>query len=359
METRRPDRRWGWIAVDVVLAYLSAVIPVGPSDVTASVLDGPVVVRAAAVVWFLAIALRRLAPVAALAGGAAATVAVALTGHPVTNLSLATALAVTMVVQTRPRRRALAVTIPPVAVALTALAFAADNVSTVVIATFVHGAAWLTGEVGRGRWEAQLARHDLAVANERARLTRELHDAVGHAVTVMVTHAGAARLSLGAGNPAVAGALADIEDVGRRAMTDLERILGLLEAAPVALTDSVRSLVAALPASVPVSVDLGGDLDGLSPPVADTVHRIVQESLTNVLRHAAPTTATVRVRREGGAVHVEVRDEGAGPGQATEAGTATGRGLAGMAQRVRLVGGVVAAGPDGDRGWRVAAEIPA
>lgn len=104
----RPDRpvrrRTWWVLLDVAVAYISAVISVGPSDYTASVTEGPVVVRVAAAVWFMAIALRRFAPATALWAGALATVATVAAHQPVTNLSLPSALALALVAQMRPPR---------------------------------------------------------------------------------------------------------------------------------------------------------------------------------------------------------------------------------------------------------------
>ncbi|MFI0445460.1 sensor histidine kinase [Actinomadura sp. 6N118] len=360
---RAADRRWRWLAVDVVVAYVSAVIPIGPSDVTASVLHGPAVVRIAAVVWFVAIAGRRFAPATALFAAAVATVAVAAADYPLTNLSAATALSLTMVAQTRPRAVSFQLMALPVVAALVALA--SESVQALVLGAVLHGGAWLAGDSGRSRWEAaralreheaERARADRlrVLSEERARLARELHDAVGHAVTVMVTHAGAARLALGDERAEIRASLGQIEEVGRTAMADLDQVLGLLEEdQPLDLAVSVRRLVAGLPGHLRGELTVDGDLRDVTDPVGRTVHRVVQESLTNVVRHASATTVRVHLSRTEEGIVIEIADDG----NVTEP-PAPGRGLNGMRERVQRLGGTCQAGPGPSGGWRVDARIP-
>ncbi|MFG2000552.1 sensor histidine kinase [Spirillospora sp. NPDC048911] len=360
---RAADRRWRWVAVDVFVAYVSATIPVGPSDVTASVLHGPAVVRIAAVVWFVAIACRRFAPATALFGAATATVAVAVADHPLTNLSAATALSLTMVAQTRPRSASLQSMALPVVAALAGLA--AESYQALALGAILHGGAWLAGDSGRSRWEAaraireheaERARADRrrVLSEERARLARELHDAVGHAVTVMVTHAGAARLALGDDRAEIRASLGQIEEVGRTAMDDLDQVLGLLEdGESLDLPVSVGRLVAGLPAHLRAGLTVDGDLEDVTDPVGRAVHRVVQESLTNVVRHASATTVRVRLSRTEEGIVIEVADDGTATGP-----PAPGRGLNGMRERVQRLGGTFQAGPGPAGGWRVDARIP-
>ncbi|MGW4910564.1 sensor histidine kinase [Streptomyces sp. NPDC004270] len=351
------DRGVWWVLLDVVVAYLSAVIAIGPSDYTASVFAGPVVERACAVVWFAAIAGRRFAPACALWTGAGATVAAAVSGAEVTNVSLASALALALVVQSRPARTAVEVAGVPLVAAGLALA---DDSNAFVPAVAAHGVAWLAGRAQRAGHETRQALRaragEQAVAAERARMARELHDAVGHAVTVMVTHAGAARLALGGEAPPVREALSRIEEVGRSAMTDLDRVLGLLTDS-YDLEATLRTLVARLPADVPAELGLPAheSLSRLSPAVAETVGRVVQESLTNVVRHARPAHAVVGVEIAGDRVVAVVTDDGRGAAAGPPGGR---RGLTAMRERVAARGGVVEAGPVADGGWRVRATIP-
>ncbi|MFC9970969.1 sensor histidine kinase [Spirillospora sp. NPDC127200] len=358
---RSAGRRWPWVALDVLVAYVSATIVVGDSDVTASVFHGPVVVRAAAVVWFAAIAGRRFAPAAALWASAAATVATVLVGYPLTNLSAASALALTMVAQTRPRALAVRLSAVPVAAALVALA--AEDAEALVLGALLHGGALLAGDAARSRWETDTAlrAHEAeraaesqrrTLADERARMARELHDAVGHAVTVMVTHAGAARLLLGDEREDVRRSLSGIEDVGRAALGDLDRVLGLLDGGEPDLAAALRDLVAGLPPGLRADLVVDGDLPPLGEPVAQALHRIVQESLTNVVRHASADAVRIQVSRAGEEVRVTVTDDGtAAPGP-------PGRGLAGMRERAAGLGGTCRVGPGPDGGWRVEARVP-
>ncbi|MEV0633762.1 histidine kinase [Streptomyces sp. NPDC050619] len=361
------DRGPLWVLLDLITAYLSAVIAVGPSDHTASVLSGPVVERACAVVWFAAIAGRRYAPGCALWAAASATVAASASGAPVTNVSLATALALTLVVQGRPIQRALELAVLPVVAALAVLAGDSD---AFVPAVAVHTVAWLVGRAGRSRWETVQALRardrERAVTAERTWMARELHDAVGHAVTVMVTHAGAARLTLGEERSPVREALSRIEEVGRSAMTDLDRVLGLLTEPyasehpqdPDDCEATLRALVDRLPPGVTADLRLPPDparLRELAPAVAETVRRVVQKSLTNVVRHARPAHAVVRVDVGAGDVRVTVTDDGRATRPSPSPG---GRGLTGMRERVARLGGTFEAGVAEDGGWRVTALIP-
>ncbi|MFM9443024.1 sensor histidine kinase [Streptomyces acidiscabies] len=376
---RRGERGAWWVVLDVLVAYLSAVIAIGPSDHTASVFGGGVVERVCAVVWFVAIAGRRFAPGWALWAGAGATVTAAASGAEVTNVSLASALALALVVRSRPPRRALELAGFPVAGAL--LALAPDD-RAFVPAAVAHGVAWLAGRAGRTRdevTETLRARDgERALTAERARMARELHDAVGHAVTIMLTHAGAARLTLADGSPPVREALTHIEEAGRAAMTDLDRILGLLTES-YDVEAEIHNLTARLPADVPAELRLpsDGELRGLPSPVAEAVGRVVQESLTNVVRHARPARVVVEVGTGEGRVVVRVTDDGgarggagvsrgagpdAGAGGGTRAarqGSRGGRGLAAMRERVAGLGGWVEAGMvEEGRGWRVVAVVP-
>ncbi|WP_344595446.1 sensor histidine kinase [Actinomadura vinacea] len=361
---RRADRGWRWVAIDVLVAYTSAAIPIGDSDATASVFHGPLVVRVAAVVWFAAIAGRRFAPAAALWGAAGATAAVALAGLPLTNLSAASALALTMVAQTRPRTQAIQLSVLPVLVALTALA--AQDGETLVLGAVLHGVAWAVGASNRSRWETArmlraheeeraAAMRERALADERARLARELHDAVGHAVTVMVTHAGAARLALGGEHDDVRSSLRRIEDTGRAAMADLDQVLGLLGAdgPPPDLADALRPLIDGLPGGLTAELSVDGDVAALAEPVRRTLYRAAQEALTNVVRHASAATVRISLARDEEEIMLRVTDDGT-----AALPHVPGRGLTGMRDRVERLGGTCHAGPAPGGGWRVDVRVP-
>ncbi|MGW4380157.1 sensor histidine kinase [Kitasatospora sp. NPDC004531] len=341
------------------MAWASAGIAVGGDGVTASLWHGGAASRVAVVVWFGALAGRRILPVVALWAGAAATVAVVAAGDPVTNLSLASALPLVVLGRTRRPVVAAALAVVPVSAVLVALSARPGF----ALACAVHAASAAVGVATRLRLERAEQRRRAAaelrasevLAEERARMARELHDAVGHAVTVMVTHAGAARLCLPDGPPEVRSALERIERVGRDAMTDLDRVLGLLQPVPP-LPHSLRALLAGLPPRLSARLELPETAVHLTDAQAETLHRVVQECLTNTLKHSTATAVTVRLTATPRALHLTATDNGTGGHHAGAAGT-TPRGLASMRHRVTGLGGTLTAGPTA-AGWRVEVRLP-
>ncbi|MER7487498.1 histidine kinase [Streptomyces sp. NPDC126497] len=192
---------------------------------------------------------------------------------------------------------------------------------------------------------------------ERTRIARELHDSIGHALTVAVVQAGAARA---AGDPAFTErALDAIEETGRAALEDLERVLGVLRESggPAggrpALTDADRLLESARASGAEVDVAVTGPLDTVPGPVSREGYRILQEALTNVLRHAGAVPVRVRIAVDDGSLGLEVRN----PLTGTVPGPGRGSGLRGIRERAALLGGRARTGPDrGD--WRVRVELP-
>ncbi|MGY1398325.1 sensor histidine kinase [Streptomyces sp. SS10] len=193
---------------------------------------------------------------------------------------------------------------------------------------------------------------------ERTRIARELHDSIGHALTVAVVQAGAARA---ANSPEFTErALAAIEETGRAALEDLERVLGVLReserpaSARPTLTDADRLLESARASGTTVDAEVTGPLETLPGPVSREGYRILQEALTNVLRHAGAVPARVRVATGDGLLTLEVRnplpDGRPAPGR--------GSGLRGIRERAALLGGRAHTGPDGDGCWQVRVELP-
>ena len=204
----------------------------------------------------------------------------------------------------------------------------------------------------------------LAVAAERARISRDLHDVVGHSVTLMTVQAGAERLALGDDRPQTTEALQQIESIGRQTMQEMRRLVGILSGPDVdpdlvpqpglAHVDSLAERMSRT--GVEVVVERDGPTDRLDPGLDVAAFRIVQEALTNVLRHADADRATVRIRRTPCSLEVEVTDDGRGqPGAADR----PGRGTVGMCERAALYGGSVEAGPAPGGGWRLCAVLPA
>ncbi|MEU5212863.1 histidine kinase [Streptomyces sp. NPDC020742] len=196
---------------------------------------------------------------------------------------------------------------------------------------------------------------------EHNRLAQELHDSIGHALTVSVVQAGAARA---AGSAEFTDrALAAIEETGRQALEDLERALRLLrQDAPrpadrPALTEAERLLESARAAGSAVHAEFGGPLETLPGPVSREGYRMVQEALTNVLRHAGPVPVSVRIAAGADTLELEVRNPLPG-GSAVPAGGDQGRGLRGIRERAALLGGEAETGPGDDGEWRVRVRLP-
>jgi signal transduction histidine kinase len=211
-----------------------------------------------------------------------------------------------------------------------------------------------------------------AVADERERIARELHDIVTHHVSVIVIQAGAARRALQRRPDDAAQAIDAIDSTGRLALADMRRMLGILGTTPAAPAHATAETQALEPlprlerlgqliesvraAGLPVELRVEGERRPLDPGVELSAYRIVQEALTNTLKHANGARASVTVRYEPSALEVRVADDGTGTA-ATAALDTGGRGLVGMRERVALFGGTLEAGPDG-RGFRVAARLP-
>ncbi|MEU1112503.1 histidine kinase [Streptomyces sp. NPDC005866] len=192
---------------------------------------------------------------------------------------------------------------------------------------------------------------------ERTRIARELHDSIGHALTVAVVQAGAARA---AGNAQFTErALAAIEETGRSALEDLERVLGVLRESrqPASgrptLADADRLLESARASGAQVDAEVAGPLETVPGPVSREGYRILQEALTNVLRHAGAVPVRVRVTVADGVLALEIRNALT----AAIPGPGRGSGLRGIRERAALLGGSARTGPDeGD--WHVHAELP-
>lgn len=222
-----------------------------------------------------------------------------------------------------------------------------------------------------------------AVAAERTRIARELHDVVAHAVSVMIVQADGAAYAMRNDPDSAAAALANISTTGRGALTELRRTVSLLRAGespghgepshPEYGTAALARLVEMMrTAGLRVSIEQTGELDDLPPAVSLGVHRLVQESLTNVLRHGGERPlAVVAVRRventvtvsvinssadDGPQIDIHGDDLGRGPLAASLGGS--GFGVLGMRERVAVLGGELTAGPLADGRWRVAATLP-
>jgi signal transduction histidine kinase len=198
----------------------------------------------------------------------------------------------------------------------------------------------------------------VAQAEERARIARELHDVVAHSVSLMVVQAGAARQVVELAPERAIDALEAVGDTGRRAMQELRTILGVLGDGggrdPLPTLANVGAIVEVIrEAGLPVSLEVRGTTHFLAAALELTGYRVIQEALTNALRHShlAPTHVVVEYRPN------EVMIEVLCDGPATANGS-SGRGIAGMKERVGLVGGRLEVGPGVDRGFNVRAWLP-
>ncbi|MGX7823823.1 sensor histidine kinase [Actinokineospora sp. 24-640] len=206
----------------------------------------------------------------------------------------------------------------------------------------------------------------IAVGEERARIARELHDVVAHAVSVMVVQSEGAAYAV-RGEPELAEqAMRTVAQAGRDALTELRRLLGVLRSddaetgrAPQPGAQSISELAERVRAvGVPVLLELTGELDDLPAGVGLGVYRIVQEALTNTIKHAGPgASAAVRVRREGDQVELDITDRGRGVKRGLSE-VSGGNGLIGMRERAHVFGGTLEAGPLPTGGWRVRAVLP-
>jgi signal transduction histidine kinase len=203
-----------------------------------------------------------------------------------------------------------------------------------------------------------------AVAAERAAIARELHDVVAHHMSVMVVQAGAARAVSASDPAATAEALRQIEASGRTGLTEMRRLLEVLKAeedgngrAPQPGLARLSELLDSMRVSgLPVEAVVEGSPRPLPPGVDLSAYRIVQEALTNALRHAGGASARVVVRYDPDAVELEVADDGPGPPEDPEA--SGGHGLIGMRERVQLFGGELEAGPRPGGGFLLRARLP-
>jgi signal transduction histidine kinase len=202
----------------------------------------------------------------------------------------------------------------------------------------------------------------LAVAEERARIARELHDIVGHSVSVMTVQAAGVRMLLKPEQEREREALLVVEQTGREALAEMRRLVGVLRRpeespalAPQPSLEHVDKLVAqAREAGLPVELRVEGEPVELPAGVDLTAYRIVQEGLTNATKHSGAEHAEVLVRYDNGHVELTISDDGKGDG----GGDSGGHGLVGMRERVSVYGGDIEAGPRPEGGYALRARLP-
>ncbi|MFI6508896.1 sensor histidine kinase [Streptosporangium sp. NPDC050855] len=253
--------------------------------------------------------------------------------------------------------------------------------STHLLVTVLTASLWVAGRSVRLRraYQAELRDRDrrmerareadtrAARAEERSRIARELHDVVAHHVSVMTVQAAAARRVLASDPDGAREALSAIEQLGRTAMSEMRSIVGVLRTDATPAERGPQPGVREIPALVDQMREAGlrtqlwieGERETLSPGVDLAAYRLVQEALTNSLRHAGPRArAWVTVRHEPDALAVQVSDDGLGPGAGDADREVTGHGLAGIRERVALYGGLLRIGPRPGGGFEVDARFP-
>jgi signal transduction histidine kinase len=377
-DERRPHRRRSF-AFDLALALVAIATELG------QVIGGEGTPSAWALVLAVvaggALVLRRTAPVAVLATTLAAGVVIVALGDDPSGVSALIALYSTAAVcELRVSLAALALT---AAIAATLSAATADTPGRQTSATFgaVIAAGLTIGAWGLGayaqtrrrylreleeraasaeREREQLAR--IAVHEERASIARELHDIVAHSVTVMLVGVRGARDVLRTSPDTAEDTLARVERSGEQSLAELRRILALLrgpeqaaESRPQPSLAELNDLVAGYRAAgLPVRLEVVGEPPPLPSGVELSVYRIVQEALTNTLKHSDPTRVTVMLAFRDGRLELEVVDDGT----PTFAAATAGQGIIGMRERVSLLGGQLETGRRAGGGFRVAAHLP-
>jgi signal transduction histidine kinase len=329
----------------------------------------------------LALAARRHRPTAVLLVTIAAVALSVAFGYPTGPIWATPLIALYSAAATGRRRLALLVggALAAVPVVWRLLDRGAGSWAEVGVTVLLVALAVATGEVARGRRdylaeaerravEAERTLQETArrrANEERLRLARDLHDVTAHTIAVIAIQASVADEALGGCEACPEPALQAVRAIraaSREAMAELKATVTMLRdgaapRGPLPGLDQLEELVGmASGAGVRVELAVTGAARPLPPAVDLTAYRIVQESLTNVLRHARATSATVRVCYQPGAVEVEIGDDGRG--SAPGAGSAAGHGLAVMAERAAAVGGRLEAGPGPDGGFRVHAWLP-
>jgi signal transduction histidine kinase len=370
-------RRLG-IAVALVLSPVAVFVVLRQPDVTETFTPPPDAIGVALVlVGILPLAVLDARPVTAVLVSAAGVSGAVLSGHDTTLEALALLIGVGLCAYKAGRRGALIAALAGTAGIVLALAFAPT--STPLSSMLANGLlvvlaamAGLNARMQRG-YAIQLEHHsreleDLRateareiVAQERLRIAREVHDVVGHALAAIALHSRVGTRRVGRDPSGTARAFAEITELAGSALAETREAVGQLRTngsadfQPHRGLDDLDELVAAFRASdVPVTLRREGDGPPVPTVVQSAAYRIVQESLSNVARHARPASAAVLVRREPQALVVDVSDAGEIPADRAVGG----HGLIGMRERASGLAGTLEAGPGAGGGWRVRAILP-
>jgi signal transduction histidine kinase len=377
----RPDP----VLLDGIVALL-AFVAIELQLALGSNIDGPMAVNiVAGALVTLPVALRRrwplgvavvlgvaLAAQEALDGDVTENTIVPLITFPMAAYSIATLC---------DRRRAIGGLVAMLALVWTdALLSDNSDTSDFLFTGLLIGGPWLVGRIVEARVmlaaelrdkadrleREQAKQAELAVAQERSRIARELHDVVAHNVSVMVVQAAAARRMIDHDPARAVEALGSVEQTGREALKEMRRMVGMLGQADEELALAPQPSVSELDwlvdrarqAGLEVDLTIEGEKKRLESSVDLSAFRIVQEALRNTLKHAGPATARVTLRYGEHDVEVDVCDNGRGAPSSADLNGGPGQGLVGMRERVAMLGGEIEAGYRKDGGFGVHAKLP-
>jgi signal transduction histidine kinase len=376
---QRPRREDLWdVGLGVLCLVLAVGVHLGGSEAVSRNLDPGVVSVLMTTLAVGPLVVRRRYPLSVLALTLAGLLLLVATRNTVGASTLGCTIALYTVIAVAPRRRAvIGVAMMAVGIAV-GLAMRPVDLSAggaVVTTVIFTGSAVLgyTVRERRERFEAEMVsaeeRADRSAADERLRLTRELHDIIGHAMSVMVVQAGVAERLLDTDRERARSAVVEIGATGRRSLAEMRQLIAALRdddpAAEESLPRDPVPTLAQLPALVahveaaglPVTLTVQDSPADLPPGLELAAYRVVQEALTNCLKHAGASRACVDLHHEDGALHVTVVDNGRGRG-ATVREPGTGQGLVGMRERVAVHGGRLEAGPAPTGGFALHATFP-
>ena len=368
------------LALDIALALAMTAISMGilvslaQDDVSWNVGAGAVLIM----VHGLCLVARRRWPEAVLAAQVVTGLLVVLLGLPPVTLGIAIVIGLYTVAAYRPTGVSLPALVVVEIVAATTQWIARNqpDLSTIIGNAVVLGAAWYLGysmytrreyaeRLERRNAELERARDELEksiVTQERLRIARELHDVIGHSMSSIAVQSGVGAHVIDEDPEAGKRALLTIESTSKSALSEIRRVLGVLrdngsEAAldPAPRAEDLEQLVHEISTNGPeIDLQVSGDISDLPAGMGTAIYRIVQEALTNVVKHSGASRARVVLTRTRDAINVEIVDDGSRSPRRADGG----HGLVGMRERVELFSGEFHAGPLPDGGFRVGALLP-
>ena len=377
---RRLDPRLvdGLLALLIAIVSLPAILP----TVEGSRRDADGWSLALILLMTLPIAYRRIAPDVVMMTTGVATVTYYALGYPDTLAALGTLIALYSIAAHGNRKiavQALIGTVIGLSISVLVTELGELTLQILISNYIIYGTAWVIGDNMRTRraytQELEARANQLereretqsreAVIEERRRIAREMHDVVAHTVSVMVVQAGAARRIIESKPEQARDALTSIETTGRQALTEMRRLTGVLRREEESyktpqpglgylekLIDQTRE------AGLPVEVTIEGQPYELPQGADLSAFRIVQEALTNSLKHAGPSHASVCIKYSPNKLELRVTDDGRGAAERLSNGSVAGHGLVGMRERVAMFGGDLKSGPLPGGGYEVQATLP-